>query len=93
MSLVSVKGRLLRWGNSYGLRLSRREVERLRLRPDTEIEVKVDVSPGKKITVDQLPSFNLGGDAADRHDELFAEGALEDHRESIGERVDPKNFD
>lgn len=91
MSLVSVKGRLLRWGNSYGLRLSRREVERLRLRPDTDIEVKVDVSPGKKISALDAPAFSLGGDAADRHDELFAQGALQDHLESIGEGKERKD--
>ena len=83
MSLVTVKGRLLRWGNSYGLRLSRKDVERLDLQPDKEVEVKVDVSPGRKLRPHEVVSFNLGGDAADRHDELFARSTLEDHLESI----------
>lgn len=89
MSMVTIKGRLLRWGNSYGLRLSRKDVERLHLRPDSTVEVNVDVTPGDKITVDQLPSFDLGGDAADRHDELFARAALEEHLESVEDAADP----
>lgn len=85
MSFASVKGRLMRRNDAYGIRLDREDVERLGLCPGTEVEVKVDVDPGEKITVDQVPAFNLGGDAADRHDELFAKGALEEHLESIGE--------
>lgn len=79
MSLIAVRAKLLEWGNSFGLRLSRQDVERLHLRLDTEVEVKVDVEPNK-IRVEDLHSFDLGGDAADRHDEYFANSAEEDLR-------------
>jgi antitoxin component of MazEF toxin-antitoxin module len=79
MSYVAVKARLLKWGNSFGLRLSRRDVERLGLEPDKEIEVHVETSP-RQTRVEDLPTFDLGRDAADRHDELFAESVLDDLR-------------
>lgn len=79
MSLIAIRAKLLEWGNSFGLRLSRQDVERLHLRLDTEVEVKVDVEPDK-IRVEDLRSFDLGGDAADRHDEYFAKSVEEDLR-------------
>jgi antitoxin component of MazEF toxin-antitoxin module len=87
---VTVKGRILRWGNSYGLRLSRSDMERLRLRPDTTIEVKVDVTPGERISALDAVAFDLGSDATDRHDELFERTALDEHLESVS---DPRDQD
>jgi antitoxin component of MazEF toxin-antitoxin module len=88
MSMVTIRAKLLRWGNSYGLRLSRGDVERLHLRPDTTVEMRLDVTPGEKIRATEAVSFRLGGDAAARHDELFAKAALEEHRESTTDEHD-----
>ncbi len=71
-----MRGKLLRWGNSFGLRLSRRDVERLNLRPGAEVKVTIPVADADPTA--ELPSFNFGADAADRHDELFAASVLED---------------
>ena len=65
-----MKAKLLKWGNSFGLRLSRQDVARLKLRPGAEVEVKVEVAPDG-IDVAEVRSFHLGGDAADEHDTLF----------------------
>lgn len=70
MSEVEIRARLLAWGNSYGIRISRDDVQRFGLKPDHEVRVKLEVE-GAAIDVSALPSFDLGG-AADRHDELFA---------------------
>lgn len=70
MSSVEVKAKVLEWGNSYGFRLSRQDFERLHLKLNTEVPIQVPVE-SKTIRVDQMRSFDLGGDAADRHDELF----------------------
>lgn len=74
MSFTEVTGRLLRWGNSFGIRLSKADVERLHLVPghDVRILVEEDLPPLDPLDVRK---YDLGGDAADRHDELFpAEG-------------------
>lgn len=76
MSSIELRGKLLRWGNSFGLRLSRRDVERLHLRPGAEVHVTIPL-PDASPDVD-LPSFHLGADAADRHDDLFAASVMED---------------
>lgn len=80
MSLVTIRGRLLRWGNSYGLRIARQDVDRLRLRPGSEVEIKVNVGPEGTMRPMEAPSFDLGGRAADEHDRLFAEGTMSDLR-------------
>lgn len=78
MSTVALEGRLLRWGNSFGLRISRHDVERLRLRADQEVQVRIDISPARPIRARDAHTFDLGGDAADRHDELAARAAIDD---------------
>lgn len=78
MSEVEVKARLLAWGNSYGIRLSRDDVQRFGLKPDQEIRIKLEVSR-EAIGVSDLPSFDLGG-AADRHDDVFARSVEERKR-------------
>lgn len=78
MSEVEVKGRLLAWGNSYGIRLSRDDVQRFGLKPDQEIRVKLEIEQ-EALGVSDLPSFDLGR-AADRHDDLFAQSVEEGKR-------------
>lgn len=70
MSLQEVRGKLLRWGNSFGIRLSKREVEALRLRPGHEVRLLVE-GDGPWLDPLEAHRFDLGGDAAERHDELF----------------------
>lgn len=80
MSMVSLRAKLLKWGNSFGLRLSRQDVERLRLRAGKDVEVKVEVSP-ETIHPSRVRSFRLGGHAADDHDGLFERSVAAEHRE------------
>lgn len=71
MSAVEIKAKVLEWGNSYGFRLSRQDFERLHLKVNTEVPIQVPIET-KTIGVDEMRTFDLGGDAAARHDELFA---------------------
>ena len=80
MSLVSIKAKLLKWGNSYGLRVARQDVERLRLKPGREVEVKVEVS-NQSVPVSRVRSFHLGGRAADEHDAVFESSVASEHAE------------
>lgn len=77
MSVVEVKAKVLEWGNSYGFRLSRQDFERLHLKLNTEVPIQVPVET-KTIRVDEMRSFDLGGDAADQHDQLFARSVEDD---------------
>lgn len=63
-------GKLLRWGNSYGVRLSKADVERLGLKEGQEVAFEVAASPNEKIDLSDMPSFHLGGDLSVRHDEV-----------------------
>ena len=77
MSLVELRGKVLRWGNSFGLRLSKGDVERLHVQPGQETSVFVAVDEAPLGAMD-APSFKLGGHAADDHDALAGRAALED---------------
>ena len=69
---VVVKGRILKWGNSFGIRIRKGELKRLRIRPGAEATVRVDLQ-GSEIDLSGLPTFRGGGRGdALRHDELLA---------------------
>lgn len=61
--------KILKWGNSYGIRLSKADAREMGLSPGDEVVVDVKAKPGEEIDVSGLPSFNLGG-LADEHDEV-----------------------
>lgn len=61
--------KVLKWGNSYGIRLSKKDVEELDLKAGDEVVVEVKVTPDERIDVSHLSSFELGGLAED-HDEV-----------------------
>lgn len=63
-----LQGKILRWGNSLGIRLSREAAARLDLRPGDEVVVTVRSRPRKKVELPSWPSWALGG-LAKRHDE------------------------
>lgn len=61
--------KVLKWGNSYGIRLSKADVEELGLAEGDEVVVEVKTSPDQTIDVSGLRSFPMGGIARD-HDEV-----------------------
>lgn len=80
--------KVLKWGNSYGIRLSKEEAERAGLKPGDEVVVEVKAREGQRIDLSDLPGFDLGGDLADRHDEVWADAVVEEHRDK-GRRSGP----
>lgn len=62
--------KVLRWGNSYGIRISKEDAEREGLREGQEVVLEIKAKPRKEIDISHLPSFDMGGDLADRHDEV-----------------------
>ncbi|MCK4457312.1 MAG: hypothetical protein KAW39_06190 [Thermoplasmata archaeon] len=68
-----IKARILKWGNSYGFRIQKADLERLGLRPGEEALVRLE---GRSDAVDlsELPTFKGGmPDDSLRHDELLGE--------------------
>ena len=69
---VIVKGRILRWGNSFGIRLRRAELKKVGLSPGSEAIVRM-AKEHSRVDLSGLPAFNGGGpDDSVQHDELLA---------------------
>ncbi len=78
---VVVRGRILTWGNSFGIRLRRAELKRAGLSPGSEAVVRV-AKRSERVDLSGLPTFRGGQpDEALRHDELLARAKLRSLRE------------
>lgn len=68
-----IKARVLKWGNSYGLRIQKADMKRLGLRPGEETLVRLE-RRGSSVDLSELPRFKGGApDDSLRHDELLGE--------------------
>jgi len=68
-----IRGRVLKWGNSYGFRIQKADLERLGLRPGEEALVRLERRTGT-VDLSGLPTFKGGmPDDSLRHDELLGE--------------------
>lgn len=65
--------RVKRWGNSFALRLSKKDVDELRVREGDEVRVEVRKIPaGGKVDLSGLPTFrDSDRRASERHDTLL----------------------
>lgn len=65
-----IVGKVLRWGNSYALRLSKRDVERFGWREGTTLRVE-EVDKEQDLDLD-YPTWRSGhADTATNHDEVL----------------------
>jgi hypothetical protein len=73
MGEIQVHRRIVPWGNGYGIRLSRSELDRLGLRPRDEAEVTIR---GERSGLDlsKIHAIDLGPDASETHDDILGEG-------------------
>ncbi len=77
---VVVRGRILRWGNSYGIRLRREDLEKAGLSPGSEAVVRV-ARPSERVDLSSLPTFRGGRDDDSlRHDEILARARVDSLR-------------
>jgi hypothetical protein len=65
-----VKGRLLRWGNSVGVRISKRDVRRLRLREGADVTVRIESEPSP-VDLSMLPVIHGTGSEGRDHDKIL----------------------
>lgn len=63
-------GKVLKWGNSYGIRLSKEDVEEMGLREGQEVLVEVKTDPDERVDLSDLQTFSMGGDLSQTHDEV-----------------------
>jgi antitoxin component of MazEF toxin-antitoxin module len=58
---MHLRRRLLKWGNGYGIRITKKEAQQLGVKAGNELDVKVDPRPvGEEL--EELPSYRFGGD-------------------------------
>lgn len=77
---VLVEGRILEWGNSFGIRLRRADLERAGLTPGTDAVIRISRRRGK-VDLSHIRTFRSGrSDISERHDQYLAEGRLEELR-------------
>lgn len=78
---ILIRKRLTRWGNGYGIRLTKAETERLNVQAGDELEAEIfgDEDRPSRADLDRLAIFDFGGalDGIDL-DELAGEDAFGD---------------
>ena len=69
---IKLTGKVLKWGNSYGIRVSKADFERAGLHAGDVVHL--DLAPrSKKVDLSDLPAFNWGGGGALGHDKILDE--------------------
>ena len=71
---IHVRRTLTKWGNGWGLRLTKKEVEALGIKPGQPVEADLAAKPPSNLVKD-LPSWDLGGKGLS--DDDIAEDVLE----------------
>lgn len=59
--VLTLRRRLSRWGNSYGIRVTKAEVARLGVQAGDEVELEL-FEPRTESELDRLALFDFGGD-------------------------------
>lgn len=79
MVRATLKGRYMKWGHSYGIRLRRKDAERLAVPAGTDVKVTVDTS-AEPFDVGRIRTFR-GPDArgARGHDRVLGEARRKRH--------------
>jgi antitoxin component of MazEF toxin-antitoxin module len=78
MADVIIDGKILAWGNSYGIRIKKGDLEREGLQPGEQVVVRIE-RRGERIDLSDLPVFAGGrSDVSARHDEYLARGLEEE---------------
>lgn len=72
--------KVVAWGNSYGIRLTKAELASLGIAPGAEVEVEVR-PVRRKIDWSKVAIFHWGGNASEEHDEILYQGWLAEEQE------------
>lgn len=89
MTEVVVEGKILEWGNSYGVRIRKADLQRSGLRPGETVSVRIE-RDGGRVDLSDLPTYAGGRpDVSRRHDEVLAAALAEDMEAGEAEGVGP----
>ena len=78
---VVIRARILKWGNSYGLRVRKADLKKLGLQPESEAVVRLEKRQGR-VDLSGVPTFRGGlPDDSLRHDELLGRARLRSLKE------------
>jgi antitoxin component of MazEF toxin-antitoxin module len=71
MSEIVVEGKILRWGNSFGIRIRSSDLEETDLKPNEEVFVRIE-QRSEELELSELPTFRSGAETtAARHDAVL----------------------
>jgi antitoxin component of MazEF toxin-antitoxin module len=74
MEAIKVRRNLVKWGNAYGIRVTRKEAEQLGVREKDPVRVEVRPEP-RGIQVERLTPIPMGRRASREHDKWAQEAA------------------
>lgn len=72
MGEAIVKGRLLKWGNSMGVRIPKSDARRLNLREGADVTVRIESSPSA-VDLTDVPVLHGSGREARDHDKILGQ--------------------
>lgn len=89
MDDVVVEGKVLEWGNSFGIRIKRAELEAAGIPPGTEVILHIERKPAR-IDLSKVRLIKDGrSDVSERHDEFLGSGRHREHLERTGQKRRP----
>lgn len=89
MDDVVVEGKVLAWGNSYGIRLKKADLDAAGIAPGSEVVIHIEKKPAK-IDLSWVRTIKGGAsDVSERHDEYLGEGRWREHLERTGQKWRP----
>lgn len=78
MSEVVLEGKILEWGNSYGIRIRKADLERSGLGPGDTVSVRIEGAEDR-VDLSDLPTFAGGrSDVSRHHDRVLADALAEE---------------
>lgn len=80
MAEIIAQARILKWGNSYGIRIRKQDLERAGLKPGEEAIIRIE-GKNDRIDLSHIRFFKSGRhDISERHDEELAKGRTRELR-------------
>ena len=70
--------KIKKWGNSFGVRLTKKELEEYGLKEGDEIKVRIEkVKPRKEIDLSEIPTFSETDEKASEHHDTYLYGSFD----------------
>jgi antitoxin component of MazEF toxin-antitoxin module len=93
VSEIVLEGKILRWGNSFGIRIRSSDLEETNLEPNEEVFVRID-RRNEELEIADLPTFRSGAETtASRHDAALGEARLPDRASDGDDYLDEEPED